>query len=121
MNLTDGILRRAARTGQIMVFLAALFLAVNPHLLHAQSSDGAGHNHFGFFCEALDTEKSPSDSEDGTQSSHGDCVHHFDPLVRAPIEQSPSYVVSVAASMSYVAPARKLSLGSDPPPPRYPS
>jgi hypothetical protein len=120
MDLTEGISRRAVRMGQMLAFLAALFLAVNPHLLHAASDDGAGHSHFGSFCEALDTDKSPSGGEHGMPTSHGDCVHHFDPLVRAPIEHSPSYS-SVAVAPLYLAPARQLSLGSEPPPPRHSS
>ena len=120
MDLTEGIWQRATRMGQMLAFLAALFLAVNPHPLHAQADGGAGHNHLGFFCDALDTDMSPSDGEDSNPTSHGDCIHHFDPLVRAPIEHGPSYV-SLAVAPLYVAPARQLSLGSDPPPPRYPS
>ena len=120
MDLTDGILRRAARLGQMLAFLGALFLAINPHPLHAQSDGGAGHSHLGFFCDALDTDNSPSGGEDGVPTSHGDCIHHFDPLVRASIEHSPSYL-SVATAPLYVAPARQVSLGSDPPPPRNPS
>lgn len=103
--------------GQMLAFLAALLLAFNPHPLHAQSSDGAGHSHFGPLCEALDPEKS---SSDGMQGSHGDCMHHFDPMVRAPAGHG-VIQTSVAQTRPYVEPARQLVLTSDPPPPRTPS
>lgn len=120
MELTEGIVKRAARVGQMLAFLAALFLAVNPHPLHAQSDEAAGHSHLGSYCEAIDAEKSSSDTDDGAQSHHGDCVHHFDPLLRAPIEQSPSFL-SVAAPAPYTVSTRQLILTAEPPPPRYPS
>lgn len=120
MDLTEGILRRAARVSHMLAFLAALFLAVNPHPLHAQSDEGAGHSHFGSFCEALDGGKSLPDGKGGPQGFHGDCIHHFDPMVQAPIEQYTAYV-SLAAMPLYEAPTRQISLTSDPPPPRSPS
>ena len=114
MDLTDGIWRRAVRVGQILALLAALFLAVNPHPLHAQADDEAGHSHFGSYCEALDTDKSPSGD---AESTHGDCMHHFDPMARAPIEHA-DIPRPVAEARPHVDPARQPVLTSDPPPPR---
>ena len=120
MELTDGIWRWAARVGQMLTLLATLFLAVNPLPLHAQVDDGAGHSHFGSFCETLDTDMSPSGGTDGPQGSHGDCMHHFVPMVRAPVEHA-DISGSAAEARPHVDPARQPVLTSDPPPPRYPS
>lgn len=120
MDLTEGIKKRLVRTGQILAFLAVLFLAFNPHSLHALSDQTDGHSHFGFLCNALDTERSSSDSEGGTPSPHADCIHHFDPLVQSPAEQ-PARDVSVEESPPHFGPARQQILTFDPPPPRVPS
>ena len=117
MELTAGIRLRAARMGQMLAFLAALFLAVAPHGVHAQSGEGAGHSHFGIFCDALDTETSPAHGQDGTPSAHGDCLHHIDSMVRPLFEQSPDHV-SAATEPLYEAPLWQLNLTADPPPPR---
>ena len=103
--------------GQMLALLAALFLAVNPHPLHAHADGGTGHGHFGFFCDVLDTDMSPSDSEDGIPASHGDCIHHFDPLVRAPAEFG-TLSVSVSVTATHIESGRQQILGFDPPPPR---
>ncbi len=125
MELIDGIWRRVLGVGQILALLAALFLAVNPHPLHAQSDEGAGHQHFGSYCEALDTEKSSFDGDGGQSgshgaTSHGDCIHHFDPMVQAPAEHGRTYA-SVTVQPKRSEPRRQQNLGFDPPPPRFPS
>jgi hypothetical protein len=120
MDLTEGIFRGMARAGRMLALLAVLFLAFNPHPLHAQSNDGAGHSDVGPQCEALDAEKSSSGGHDGMQGIHGDCLHHFDPLVRAPVHLV-AVPRSIAQTSPYGEPARQLALTSDPPPPRNPS
>ena len=125
MDLIDGIWRRALGVGQILALLATLFLAVNPHPVHAQSDEGAGHQHFGSYCEALDAEKSSFDGDGGQSgshgaTSHGDCIHHFDPMVQAPAEHGRFYT-STAVQPQHSQPYRRHSLGFDPPPPRYSS
>lgn len=120
MELAEGITRRAARMGQILALLAALFLAFDPHPLLAQSDAGSGQGHLESFCEALDTDMSQSHGEDGLPSSHGDCTHHFDPLVRGPIEFGIHYV-SVGVAPPHSEPVRQQNPASDPPPPRFQS
>ena len=120
MDLTVGKLGRVARVGQVLAFLGALFLAVNPHPIHAQYDEAADHSHLGTLCEPLDAKTSSSDGKNGMPNSHGDCVHHFDPIARASIEQIPSDL-SVPTAAIYVSPLRQRSFSSDPPPPRYPS
>lgn len=117
MDLVEGILRRASRTGQMLAFLAALFLAFNPHSLYALSVNGANHNHSGSFCDVLDTEMSSSDSENHAQGSHGDCIHHFDPLVRAPTVHRLILGPDMIA-VPFLGPVRQSILTTDPPPPR---
>lgn len=120
MELTAGIRRRAGRVGQILAFLAALFLAVMPHASHAVSGEGAGHSHIGGHCDALETEKSPSDSQDCTVPSHGDCAHHIYSMARMLSEQSLDHVPATAEALHEAA-LRQLSLTTEPPPPRTPS
>jgi hypothetical protein len=120
MDLTRGILKQVAQMGQALALLAALFLAANPHSLHAQADDRTGRSHLGSFCEALDTEKSSPDGDVGAQSSHGDCLHHFDPMIRTAVEHH-AIDVSAAEAGPKVEPVRRLNLTLDPPPPRNPS
>ena len=120
MDLTREIMKRAARVGQLLAFLAVLFLAVNPHPLHAQPDDVPGHSQFGLFFEALDGDESSSEGKNGTQSFHGGCTDHFDPMVRAPVGRGAIYN-AVAEAGPNVESIRQLILTSDPPPPRNPS
>jgi hypothetical protein len=114
------MMKGVAQMGQVLAFLAALILTVDPHPLHAQSDGVAGHGYLGSFCEELDTARSTSNGNGSEQSSHGDCIHHFDPMVRAALEQR-VIDVSVAVAKADVEPIRRLTLTSDPPPPRIPS
>lgn len=117
MELTEGTRTRAARVGQTLALLAALFLALMPHPIHAQSGEGTGHSHFGIFCDVLDIEKSPSDSRDGKPGAHGECLHHFYSMTGTLVEQDPDHEC-FATKPLYEASVRQLNLTTDPPPPR---
>jgi hypothetical protein len=110
----------AARKGQVLAFLAALVLAVNPYLLHAQSSGEGGHNHFGSVCSEIDSENSSSDEDGGATSPHDDCIHFMEPFPWVPIEHGAPYV-SVATVPPLVEQLQQHTPSFDPPPPRYPS
>lgn len=116
----EGIRRRAARAGQVMAFLAALFLSFNLHPPHAHADADGGHGHSGIFCEAHDLGQSSPDGETDKSPSHADCIHHFDPLLRAPAEYGVRYVHRATAP-PHIEPLRQEILSFDPPPPRYPS
>ncbi len=117
MDLTSGIMRHATETGRMLALLAVLFLAVNPHAVHAGSGENSGHGHFGSLCLMLDTEQPASNHDGGTLKSHGDCVHHFDPLVQTPTEQ-PARDASVEMLQPHFTAVRHRVYPFDPPPPR---
>lgn len=117
MALTEGIRKRAVRMGQILAFLAALCLAFLPHTLHAQSSAGSGHSHFGVLCLGLDMEQAPHHSPNGTSSTHGDCLHHFYSMVQVIFDQTPDHEPAASETL-YQAPASQLNPSAEPPPPR---
>ena len=111
MELTEGTRKRAARTGQVLALLAALCLAFLPHMLHAQSSVGTGHSHFGVLCLGVGMEQAPHDSPDGMSSSHGDS------MVYVIFDQAPDHGPAASEPL-YEAPASQLNPSAEPPPPR---
>ena len=119
VELIHGISKRAARIGHALSFLAVLMLTISSFPHHAHSEDGSEQSHFGQFCETLGSAESTSDDNDRTQSPHGDCIHHFDPMVRAPLPQRLGEPHTDMVAVVDVA--RQLRLTSDPPPPRFPS
>lgn len=120
VELTLGILKGMARVGHVLSFLAVLMLTISSFPHHAHSDDGSEQSHFGQFCETLGSEESSSDGSDRMQSPHGDCIHHFDPMVRAPLLQRLGKP-NIVSLFAVVDTARQLRLTSDPPPPRFPS
>lgn len=117
MDFLEGIRRWVTKTGQMLAFLAVLLLAFNPNPLHALAGGDDDHSHTGSLCQMLDSEESSPDQHDGMPSSHGDCVHHFDPMVQAPMEhKTPS--ASVEPLPPHLEPVPQQTLGFDPPPPR---
>lgn len=104
--------------GRIMALLAVLLLVVNPHPLHAQGGDEADYGHFGSFCEAVETDGAPSHHGGGDRAeAHGDCIHHFDPLVRAPVEHARPEAAT-ARPAGHLERFRQRTPTFDPPPPR---
>ena len=118
MDFVEGIRRWVTRTGRVLAVFAVFLLAINPDPLHALSDGDDGHGHSGFLCQTIDTEEPSPDQHDNMPSSHGDCVHHFDPMVQAPAEHhSPSTAAEPPAP--HLEPVPQQNLGFDPPPPRF--
>ena len=117
VRITGKMMKELARGGQLLAFLAVLLVALNPHPLHAQMSQDTDHNHVGFSCESLEAGDSSSDDFAGSQSGHGDCIHHFDSMVGASTAQNLSNfpIASLIIPTGFVGEFR---LTSDPPPPR---
>jgi hypothetical protein len=112
--------QRLTRLSQVLAFLAVLFMAVSPHQLSAQPDESVDHSNHELLCDGLETYTSSSGGQNDMPTSHGDCLHHFDPLTQEPLLKGPKYV-SAGADSLYISPLRQRNFSSDPPPPRHPS
>ena len=120
MDLTERIWISAARGGQILAVLAALFLVVNPHATHAGADHQAGHDHSDHLCDSPDGGCSPADDGGAQDCFHPNCANNFETVFTAHVGHSP---LALTPSVQITSEQSVLPYGdvSDPPPPRTPS
>lgn len=117
MDLRERIVKRMAQAGQVLGLLAALLMAVNAHPVHAEADASNDHGHFGLFCDMQVSGDLSHDGDGDVPNPHGDCTHHFHPIVATPAHKNPEHL-SAADEPLYKVSTRQMSLTFDPPPPR---
>jgi hypothetical protein len=118
MQKTQGILSKLVRIGQIYAFFAVLIFAMNPHQTIALSESHPGHGHLNSIGDAVRVEVVSPENDNGAHDQGAECLHHFSPLVWAPLRQMSTRVADEVAT-PYTAPVLQHCRASDPPPPRY--
>jgi hypothetical protein len=111
-------LSRISLLGKMVMLVAALLVATNSHLIHAQSGP-ATPGQLESICQDLNPDVASLDSAENASSYHGDCIQHFDPIGHLPGLQGAG-PMSQAKISSYSMSVSRSAPTSDPPPPRFP-